>query len=148
MEYVTSSVYSKLVEKAKQETNEAHSLHIPSERRLKSRSCFLHSVKPAKVIRCNEWLRRTSKTLHRTTVNLNKNLARGHSDTAYKRWSCHSSHKLLGKLCRTFPPPAMGARFTVFWGQAGHANPLDSWRCFLQKRVMSRLIQVRQHHTN
>ena len=37
------------VEKAKQETNEAHSLHgkIPTERRLKSINCFLHYVKPA-----------------------------------------------------------------------------------------------------
>ena len=33
--------------------------------------------------------------------------------TAYKRWSCHRGHKLLCKLCRTFPPPAIGARFTV-----------------------------------
>ena len=45
--------------------------------------------------------------------------ARGHhmeapNDTVYKRWSCHSGLKLLCKLCRTFPPPAMGARFTVF----------------------------------
>ena len=37
------------------------------------------------------------------------------SVTAYKRWSCHSGFKLLCKLCRTSPPPAMGARFTVFW---------------------------------
>ena len=37
------------------------------------------------------------------------------NDTAYKRWSCHSGLKLLCKLCRTSPPPAMGARFTVFW---------------------------------
>ena len=36
------------------------------------------------------------------------------NDTAYKRWSCHSGFKLLCKLCRTSPPPAMGARFTVF----------------------------------
>ena len=37
------------VEKAKQERNEAHSLHgkIPAERRMKSRNCFLHSVKSA-----------------------------------------------------------------------------------------------------
>ena len=43
------------------------------------------------------------------------------NDTAYKRWSCHSGFKLLCKLCRTSPPPAMGARFTVFWacGPAG-----------------------------
>ena len=34
------------------------------------------------------------------------------------------------------------------FGQAGHADLLDGWRCFLQKRVMSRLIQVRQHQTN
>ena len=32
-----------------------------------------------------------------------------------QRLSCHSDHKLLCKLCRTFPSPAMGARFTVFW---------------------------------
>ena len=65
------------------------------------------------------------------------------NDTAYKRWSCHSGFKLLCKLCRTSPPPAMGARFTVFW-HAGHADPLDGWRCCSQKRVMSRSIQVRQ----
>ena len=43
------------------------------------------------------------------------------NDTAYKRWSCHSGFKLLCKLCPTSPPPAMGARFTVFWacGPAG-----------------------------
>ena len=39
------------------------------------------------------------------------------NDTAYKQWSCHSGYKLLYKLCRTLPPPAMGARFTVFWGK-------------------------------
>ena len=33
-------------------------------------------------------------------------------DAAYKRWSCHSGLKLLCKLCRTSPPPAMRARFT------------------------------------
>ena len=37
------------------------------------------------------------------------------NDTAYKQWSRHSGLKLLCKLCRTSPPPAMGARFTVFW---------------------------------
>ena len=37
------------------------------------------------------------------------------NDTDYKRWSCHSGYKLLCKLCRTFPPSAMGSRFTVFW---------------------------------
>ena len=66
------------------------------------------------------------------------------NDTSYKRWSCHSGHKLLCKFCRTFLPTALGvARFTVF-GQSGHANPLDGCRCSSQKRVMSKLIQVRQ----
>ena len=37
------------------------------------------------------------------------------NDASYKRWSCHSGLKLLYKLCRTSPPPAMGSRFTVFW---------------------------------
>ena len=47
------------VEKTKQETNEAHSLcgQNPAERRIKSRNCFLRSVKPVdfppKVIRCS-----------------------------------------------------------------------------------------------
>ena len=35
------------------------------------------------------------------------------NDTTYKRWSCHSGLKPLCKLCRTSPPLAMGARFTV-----------------------------------
>ena len=75
------------VEKAKQETNKAHSLHgqIPAERRLKSRKCFLYSVKPAnfptKVIRCSEWLRRTNKTPHLTSVKLVESLARGHDSS-------------------------------------------------------------------
>ena len=30
-----------------------------------------------------------------------------------------------------------------FFGQAGHADPLDGWRCCSQNRVMSRPIQVR-----
>ena len=38
------------------------------------------------------------------------------NDTAYKRCSCHSGLKLLCKLCRTSPPPAMGDRCTVFLG--------------------------------
>ena len=29
-------------------------------------------------------------------------------------WSCHRGHKLLCKLRRTFPPPVIKARFTVF----------------------------------
>ena len=52
------------IENTKQETNDAYSLcgQHPAERRLKSRNCFLRTVKPAelspKIIRCNEWRRR------------------------------------------------------------------------------------------
>ena len=81
------------VEKAKQETNEAHSLHgqIIADRRLKSRNCFLHYMKPAnfppKLIRCGEWLRRANKTPHRTSVNLDESIARKH-DSPWTTWRC------------------------------------------------------------
>ena len=58
------------VEKTKQETNEAHSLYgqNPEERRLQSRNCFLHSVKPAdfhpKMIRSSACLRRLQAISH------------------------------------------------------------------------------------
>ena len=50
------------------------------------------------------------------------------NDTSYKRWSCTSGHKLLCKLCQTFPPPAMGAQYT------------DTWACHLHRE--SRLTQT------
>ena len=59
------------VEITKQETNEAHSLYgqNPAERRLKSRHCFLLSVKPndfpPKGIQCSAWLRRLQEIPHR-----------------------------------------------------------------------------------
>ena len=71
------------VENTKQEINEAHSLYVqkPAERRLKSRNCFLRSVKPAdfppKVILCSAWLRRLQAIPHRATVNLDESLAKG-----------------------------------------------------------------------
>ena len=72
------------VEKTKQETNEA-------ERRLKSRNCFLRSVKPAdfppKVIRCSAWLRRLQSIPHRATVNLDERLAKGF-DRPSTTWRC------------------------------------------------------------
>ena len=70
------------VEKTKQETNEAHSLYgqNPTERRLKSRNCFLRSVKPAdfppKVIRCSAWHRKLQAIPHRATVNPDESLAK------------------------------------------------------------------------
>ena len=45
--------------------------------------------------------------------------------TAYKWWSCHSGHKLLCKLCLTFPTPSNGIPIYRFFWQAGHAEPLD-----------------------
>ena len=81
------------VEKTKQETNEAHSLYgqNPAERRLKSRNCFLHSVKPAdfpsKVIRCSAWLRRLQAIPHRATTNIDESLAKGF-DKPVITWRC------------------------------------------------------------
>ena len=40
------------------------------------------------------------------------------NDTAYKRCSCHSGLKLLCKLCRTLPPPAMGDPIYRFLGMS------------------------------
>ena len=74
---IRRDVYAR-VEKTKQETNEAHSLYSqnPAERRLKSRNCFLCSVKPAdfppKVIRCSAWLRRLQAIPHKAIVNLDE----------------------------------------------------------------------------
>ena len=81
------------VEKTKQETNEAHSLYgpNPTERRLKSRNCFLHCVKPADflptVIWCSAWLRRLKATPHRATANLDESLAKGF-DKPWATWRC------------------------------------------------------------
>ena len=68
------------VEKKKQQTNAAHSLHgqVPAERRLK-RECFLSSVRPAdfpaKVIRCSEWQHWQNLAPHNCAVNLDESLA-------------------------------------------------------------------------
>ena len=59
--------------------------------RLKSRNCFLRSVKPAdffpKVIRCSAWLRRLQAIPHRATVNLDESLTKGF-DRSWTTWSC------------------------------------------------------------
>ena len=81
------------VEKTKQETNADHSLYgqNPAERRLKSRNCFLRSVKPAdfppKVILCSAWLMRLQKIPHRATVNLDESLAK-EFDRPWMTWRC------------------------------------------------------------
>ena len=56
-----------------------------------------------------------SQTQHQCLDPVDEETTKAPNDTAYKRWSCHSGFKLLCKLCRTSPAPAMGARFTVFW---------------------------------
>ena len=46
--------------------------------------------------------------------------------------------------CVEPPRPQQWGPDLPFFGHAGHADPLDGWRCCSQKRVMSRPIQVRQ----
>ena len=80
-------------ENTKQKTNEAHSLYGQNlaERRLKSRNCFLRSVKPVdfppQVIRCSAWLRRLQAIPHRATVNIYESLAKGF-DRPCTTWRC------------------------------------------------------------
>ena len=52
------------------------------------------------------------------------------------------------QILSNLPYPSNGCPIYRFFWQAGYADPLDGWRCFSQKRVMSRLIPVRQHQTN
>ena len=69
--------------KKTQETKEVHSLYgqNQTERRLKSRNCFLHSVKHTdfhpKVIRSSAWLRTLQAIPRRATANLDESLANG-----------------------------------------------------------------------
>ena len=80
------------VEKTKQETNAAHSLHdqVPAERRL-NRECFLNSVRPAdfpaKVIRCSEATFRQDLASHNCAVNLDESLAKWHTSPC-AAWIC------------------------------------------------------------
>ena len=49
--------------------------------------------------------------------------------------------------CVEPPRPQQWEPDLPFFVHAGHADPLDGWRCCSQKRVMSRPIQVRQLQT-
>ena len=75
------------MERAKQMEQETHSLfgHIPARSRLKSRKDFLTSGKPsyfsAKVVRCNEWRRRSRDKLRLGMVKLNEEPANGYDCT-------------------------------------------------------------------
>ena len=81
------------VEKTKQETNEVHSIYgqNPAERRLKSRNCFLRSVKladfPPNVIRCSAWLRKLQAMPHRATVNIDESFTKGF-ERPWTTWRC------------------------------------------------------------
>ena len=81
------------VEKKKQESNMAHSLYgqNPTESHLKSRSCFLSSIRPAdfhpKVIRCNECNERLNTKTHSCSANLTDSLAIGHT-RQWTTWIC------------------------------------------------------------
>ena len=48
------------------------------------------------------------------------------------------------QIVSNLPTPSNVGPIYRFFGHAGHADPLDGWRCCSQKRVMSRPIQVRQ----
>ena len=112
------------VEKTKQETNEAHSLYgqNPVERTLKSRNCFLRSVKPAdfppKVIRCSAWLRRLQALPHRATVNIDESLAKGF-DRSWTTW------RSLNVFCGFVPYRQL--KFLAFEGLV----PWISIMCFI-----------------
>ena len=77
------------VEKTKQETIEAHSLYGQNspDRKLKSRNCFLRSVKPGDFPSKPCRLRRLQAIPHRATVNLDESLAKGF-DRPWTTWRC------------------------------------------------------------
>ena len=49
-------------------------------------------------------------------------------DTAYRRWNCHSGMANPVQIVSTHPAPSNGVPITILW-QAGHADPLDGWKC-------------------
>ena len=71
------------VEMKKQESNIAHSLYgqNPTESRLKSRSCFLSSVRPA------DFHTKVITKTHSCSANLTESLARGHTSQC-TTWRC------------------------------------------------------------
>ena len=82
------------MKKKKQESNVSHSLYGQNltESGLKSRTCFLSSVRPAihpNVIHCNEWQNRIKTKTHSCSSNLTESLARGHT-SQWTTWRCFS----------------------------------------------------------
>ena len=51
------------------------------------------------------------------------------NDIAYTRWGGHSGLANTVQIVSTPPAPSNGCANTVLLGQAGHADPLDSWQC-------------------
>ena len=66
------------------------------------------------------------------------------NDTAYKQWSCHSGYKLLCKLCRNLPSPAMGAQFPVF----GASRPCGPARWLALLLIKVAAVEINPGPTN
>ena len=81
------------MEQTKQMEQETHLLfgQVPARSHLKSRKDFLTNVKPfyfpAKVVRCNEWQRRSRDKSQLGMVNLNEPLAKAY-DSHWLTWRC------------------------------------------------------------
>ena len=81
------------MERTKQMEQEPHSLfgHISVRSRLKSRYDFLPGVKPsyfpAKVVRCNEWQRRSRDKSRMGMVSLNEEPVKGYN-SPWLSWQC------------------------------------------------------------
>ena len=69
------------------------------------------------------------------------------SDTLDNQTTQPTSGEVVTAATNSCANCVVPSQFTVF-GQAGHADPLVGWRCFSQKQVISRLIQVQQHQRN
>ena len=94
--YFLSRIAPTRVEKVKQETT----LQENSSRETLEIEKQLHSLgEPANFshLRCSEWLRKTNKTPHQTSVNLDESLARGH-DSPWTTWRC-LSRRCAGYTC-------------------------------------------------
>ena len=100
-------------------------------------------------------LHRTYYTGHITQDLLHRTYYPGHithdlSTGGSKRHSLHAVELVTAVTnccanCVEASRPHQWGPNLPFLGQAGHANLMDGWRCSSQKRVISRLIQVRQH---
>ena len=97
-----------------------------------------------------ERVRKKCSTMRRLAgVNVNAPNAVSNKDKGSKRHSLQAVElsqwfQPAVQIVSNLPAPSIGGPIYRFFGHAGHADPLDSWRCCSQKRVMSKPIQVRQ----